>query len=204
MSVFRTLIINKFGADIYLPSPVENFQLNISKGGTIEHVTDDPYNVFSRYSEITFMPGIETLKPMESSNVSTRTLEMTKLKLRVRKNWNEPKRTFPTTWFINEGNCPLEVISVDCFDWSKKVYLMKHLPVLASVPIYSIFASYKKYVIKEPVFQAKVGVGYLPGAGHMVPNYVLEDKRKGEDLERVKRLLAKWKETQKNQVKVIM
>lgn len=202
--IYKTLIINNHGADLFVISPVKDFSMNVGQDETIEHVTNDPYNVFSRYESITFLPGIKTTKQMESSNVATISLKMAGLKLKTRKNFEEPKRKYPTCWFLNEGGSPMETLSIDCFDWGNKVYLIRDLPVLKSVPIYSIFAEYKRYIIRQPVFMAKTGVGCLPGAGDMIPNYCLEDKRKGDDLARMKRLLNEWKNEQKNQIKVII
>jgi len=202
--IYETKILNAFGGEIDYPSPVSRFRFKIAEDGFLVHKTTDPYHVFARYSEIIFLPGrAEHVQSSGDSNVLTRKLYFKGLKCVTRKGWEEPERKWPTVWFINQGTCPLEVIKPDCFDTNLSLFLFKDIPVLSSVPCYSQFAKYKKYVINPPTYTRAQMPGSAPGAMDALENRELSGKRSEQELQRLSKLVAEWKEQQRNTVKIM-
>jgi hypothetical protein len=202
--IYETKITNKFGGEIDYPSPVSGFLFKIPEDGFLIYRTTDPLNILARYSEIIFLPGrVEHVQSSAESNVLTKKLYFKGLKCIVRKGWEEPERKFPTTWFINQGNVPLEVVKPDCFDQNLSIFLFQDLPVLSSVPCYSIFAKHKKYTIHEPILTPSQRVGAIAGAVDALENRELTGERTKQELERLQRMIKDWKETQRNTVKIM-
>lgn len=202
--IYETKITNKYGGEIDYPSPVSGFIFKIVEGAFIVHRTTDPYNILARYSEIIFLPGrVEHVQSSAESNVLTKKLYFKGLKCITRKNWEEPQRKFPTTWFINQGNCPLEIIKPDPFDTHLKLFLFRDLPVLASIPCYSVFAKHKKYTILPHVLTPSQMAGAPQGAVNVLENRELTGERTKQELERLSKLVAEWKEQQRNTVKIM-
>ncbi len=203
--IFETIFENKFGAEIDLPSPQEGFKFKMMEGDRQIFRSTDPLGVFSRYERIVFLKGHEQyIKSTTDPSLMTRKLLWRGLKCIVRKDWQEPTRAWPTIWMLNQSDCPLQVISPDMFNPQRKVFLFWDLPVLCSVPCYSSFAEYKKYVIGVPDRQTKQVPGARPGADFdLLENNVLEGKRSPQELTRLQKMVNNWKEEQRGLIKVI-
>lgn len=200
--IFETKIINKFKADLYYHSPIPGFRFSVPEDGFLTHRTSDPYNVLARYSEIIFEKGREVVKRTADSNVLTRRLYPGKIKCVIRPDWEEPKRAFPTVWFLNLTECPLVTIIPDVFNQNKKLYLFMQIPVLAEVPVYSQFAKYKRYEIHPPIPQLKQMPGMVDSYDEIEDNRLLGERSKQEQ-ERLARLRSEWKEAEKDRIKLM-
>lgn len=201
--IYITKITNKFKGEIDYPSPVSGFTFKIPEGGFNIYRTSDVYNILARYEEIIFLPGREEFKQMEESNVITRKLYPGKIKLVVRRGWTEPKRRFPAVWFLNLTEVPIVSVAPDIFNQSKRLKLFMQIPVLASVPVYSQFAQYRRYEIHPPALQPSQMAGAAAGSMNEIEDNRLEGRRSKQELDRLDKLLKEWKAQERDRIKLM-
>lgn len=195
--IYKTIIRNSSGQDMMRMSGVSNHPFNISNGDFIVIPSRDEYALFARYEEIIFLKGKSTYTRQPGSNVVTETIADGGLKLKIRKNWQEPKRQFPTISFLNEGGAYMELYFPDCFSLGEKLYLPKGIPVFSSVPVYSPLAKFRELVIhKEEIVPGAIG-------DDLFVNHELKGKRPEQELQRLAKMLNDWKESEKNRIKVL-
>lgn len=202
--IFETIFQNDYGSEIDLPSPQQGHRFKIAEGDRQVYKSNNPLGVFSRYSRIIFLKAHEQfVETTQDPSLKRRKLLWRGLKLIVRKGWTEPSRPWPQIWMLNKSDVPLQVISPDMFDQNNKVFLFWDLPTLVSVPPYSTFAEYRKYILGVPDQQAKQMLGASPGNFDLLENTKLEGKRSDQELRRLKKMLDEWRETQKNTIKLM-
>lgn len=202
--IYETKIINKFGADLFYPSPVLDFKFAIPQDGFIVYRSADPYGALSRYSEVIFEKGREEFKQTEDSNVLTKKLSPGKIRCVTRKDWTEPVHKFPSVWFLNLTDCPIVSLAIDIFNTGKRLQLFMQIPILTTVPLHSQFAKFQKYTIYPPVKHQSQMVGGIAGANiHEIADNRLEGKRSKQELERLDRMIREWKEAEKDRIKLM-
>lgn len=196
--IYKTKVINKSGVEISRLSGLNElkFQFHLGLGASITIPTRDAYGIFARYEEVIFLPGESEYKQQPGSNVVTEVIYPGPIKLKIRKGWIEPERKFPVVSFLNISGAGVEVYYPDCFNpGGAKLLLPLGIPVMASVPVYSPLAKYKEFIIFKDEYDSELGESF--------PHHQMKGKRSVQELQRLDRMLAEWKESEKNRIKVL-
>jgi hypothetical protein len=196
--IYKTKVINKSGVEISRLSGLNElkYQFHLGIGASIVIPSRDPLSIYARYEEIIFERGESEYKQQPGSNVVTEVIYPGPIRLKIRKNWEEPKRNFPVVNFLNISGAGLEVYYPDCFNpGGAKLLLPLGVPVLCSVPVYSPLAQYKEFRIFKDEHDSELGESF--------PHHEMKGKRSQQELDRLARMLADWKESEKNRIKVL-
>jgi hypothetical protein len=196
--IYKTKIINESGVEINRLSGLNElkYQFHLGIGASIVIPSRDPFSIYARYSEIVFERGKSEYFRRPGSDVVTETIQPGPIKLKIRENWQEPTRPFPVVNFLNISGAGLEVYYPDCFDpGGAKLLLPLGVPVFSTVPVYSPLAQYREFVIFKDEHDAELGESF--------PHHEMKGKRSVQELDRLARMLADWKESEKNRIKVL-
>lgn len=192
--VYLTIVKNETGGDMGRQSGVDGHPFNIPAGGSIVIPSKDEYQPFARYESITFTKGKTRYHERRDSDLITKTSSPGKVKTKIRPDWVEPKRPFPVVAFLNLEGATMEVLYTDI---GKKLMLPRGIMILASIPCYSKMAPYREYVIHRDVRVDKQS-GF-----DLFPNHELKGKRSEQELARLAKLIAEWRESERNRIKMM-